>query len=119
MIRTFPINELNHTTNLRQFSGPIKTLNRQVTERIRQEIADKLIAKVSDSLDTMVDAQIEAASGESYLGDKKLPPNPNAFKALMEYTVSKAPEKKDIRVALGITHLIASLESDGDSDEDN
>lgn len=119
MATALPLNELRHTTHLESFGDKPLGLTKMITERLRQKISERIVEKVDISLDTMIDAQIEAASGESYLGDKKLPPNPNAFKALMEYTVSKAPEKKDIRVAVGITHLIASLESDGDNNEND
>lgn len=120
MALALPLNELNHTTHLQGVNKRPRGIKKMVTEHLRLKISERIVEKVSANLDNMIDAQIESATGQSMLGDKQLPPNPNSFKALMEYTVSKAPEKKDIRVAVGITHLITSLENgDGDNNEDD
>lgn len=129
MTLALPITVLDGDKEVVRFNTKPRGVKTMVTERLRQKIAEKLVEKVDGSLDLMVDGMVEAATGfeqvvinnghETVIRQK---PDAQAFKALMEYVISKAPEKKDIKVAVGIVNLISSLEkgdepSGGDDEE--
>lgn len=105
--------------------GPSKSLKRLVTERLRE----KMVKKVEERFDQMIDAQLDSAIGvttESY--DKKsgdliyndVAPNHNAAKLLLEYVIEKPSQKIEHQGAIGIVHLIKQLDTvdDGTDNED-
>lgn len=88
-------------------SGPMKKAKRDIQEKIRARIADR----VFENMETMLDAQVEAAEGAIVEG-KQQPANTFAFKTLVELAGAGATQKIQHSGAVGIVALVKQLEHD-------
>lgn len=105
--------------------GKPRTLKKMVVEEIRHAIAVTVAKRSSQMIEAQMDVAIgitserhDAKTGELYYVEQG--PNVAAARLLLEYTVGKPIEKKDVRVAVGIVDLVNQLSSDnGDSNEED